>query len=723
MTTSASLERTPSKRDRDRERDNSSGLGSAGSLPASPQSAITVSPSSPATPKRPLRTSTPSLERKREREDREDREDRKERQERHERDRDHERFAAVFSTASTTVPTNTSSSSGLAPEQLRIPTGAAAFSGFPGLHSMSSLMLPSSAAVAAAAAAPFLPWSPILLPPWNHALLPAAFYPAALRNALPGLFDAKVPSSQRSGFHISDILNLEGSELKNAAAAAAAAAHHGSDLSHHSASESTSGHRGQGSHTSPSALSPTPAGVSADEHHNGSGTGGGAGEADHHSTTEHHAPPSHPQQQHPHHQQHHHPHLLLPQQHHQQAVAPLPLAHHQSGEAQSHAHANAAAAHLLASHNAAAAAAVAAGQYLPNLPKNFPGSFGDEMSSYHHMAQTMLQHSGRSAWIKENELYGTQQPASPDSTSPVTSEVSYTYIGSNCQTSPALSGDYKSYSRSADSDALSVGDALHTLHGSSGNGSAGGAPTAHALHNNNNNTTNNNNHSLKAEGINGAGSGHDDSLNEDGIEEDIDDVDDADGSGGGDANGSDGLPNKKRKRRVLFTKAQTYELERRFRQQRYLSAPEREHLASLIRLTPTQVKIWFQNHRYKTKRAQNEKGYEGHPGLLHGHATHPHHPSALPSPRRVAVPVLVRNGKPCLGDSSKLGADCVSVSSATATAMQNAAAHHLVALNGAAAYQHAAAAAAGLHAHAHAHAHAHGHGHPHAHAQRAAWWP
>jgi len=60
---------------------------------------------------------------------------------------------------------------------------------------------------------------------------------------------------------------------------------------------------------------------------------------------------------------------------------------------------------------------------------------------------------------------------------------------------------------------------------------------------------------------------------------------------------------KKRKRRILFSKAQTYELERKFRQQRYLSAPEREHLASLIRLTPTQVKIWFQNHRYKTKRS------------------------------------------------------------------------------------------------------------------------
>ena len=89
---------------------------------------------------------------------------------------------------------------------------------------------------------------------------------------------------------------------------------------------------------------------------------------------------------------------------------------------------------------------------------------------------------------------------------------------------------------------------------------------------------------------------------------------------------------KKKKRRVLFSKAQTYELERRFRQQRYLSAPEREHLASILRLTPTQVKIWFQNHRYKLKKARQEKGLELIP---------------LPSPRRVAVPVLVRDGKPC----------------------------------------------------------------------------
>ncbi|XP_041981488.1 homeobox protein Nkx-2.2-like [Aricia agestis] len=97
------------------------------------------------------------------------------------------------------------------------------------------------------------------------------------------------------------------------------------------------------------------------------------------------------------------------------------------------------------------------------------------------------------------------------------------------------------------------------------------------------------------------------------------------------------ISHKKRKRRVLFSKAQTYELERRFRQQRYLSAPEREHLASLIRLTPTQVKIWFQNHRYKTKRAVQEKG------------VHDLNVGGLNSPRRVAVPVLVKDGRPCLG--------------------------------------------------------------------------
>ncbi|KAK4472991.1 hypothetical protein MN116_004189 [Schistosoma mekongi] len=60
---------------------------------------------------------------------------------------------------------------------------------------------------------------------------------------------------------------------------------------------------------------------------------------------------------------------------------------------------------------------------------------------------------------------------------------------------------------------------------------------------------------------------------------------------------------KRRKRRILFSKLQTTKLEECFNEQRYLTASEREHLARILNLTPTQVKIWFQNHRYKMKRA------------------------------------------------------------------------------------------------------------------------
>nr|XP_046242345.1 NK2 transcription factor related 7 [Scatophagus argus] len=96
---------------------------------------------------------------------------------------------------------------------------------------------------------------------------------------------------------------------------------------------------------------------------------------------------------------------------------------------------------------------------------------------------------------------------------------------------------------------------------------------------------------------------------------------------------SKGRPRLRRKPRVLFSQSQVSELERRFRQQRYLSAPERDHLAHILKLTSTQVKIWFQNRRYKCKRQSQDKSLElaGYPA----------------APRRVAVPVLVRDGKLC----------------------------------------------------------------------------
>ncbi|KAM9314969.1 homeobox protein Nkx-2.5-like isoform 1-T1 [Pholidichthys leucotaenia] len=107
--------------------------------------------------------------------------------------------------------------------------------------------------------------------------------------------------------------------------------------------------------------------------------------------------------------------------------------------------------------------------------------------------------------------------------------------------------------------------------------------------------------------------------------------------GQGDADRPAQKQRSRRRPRVLFSQAQVFELERRFKQQRYLSAPEREHLATTLKLTSNQVKIWFQNRRYKCKRQRQDKSLE---------AAGQQHP---PPPRRVAVPVLVRDGKPCVG--------------------------------------------------------------------------
>lgn len=89
-------------------------------------------------------------------------------------------------------------------------------------------------------------------------------------------------------------------------------------------------------------------------------------------------------------------------------------------------------------------------------------------------------------------------------------------------------------------------------------------------------------------------------------------------------------PNRAKKRsRAAFSHAQVYELERRFNLQRYLSGPERADLAGALKLTETQVKIWFQNRRYKTKRRQMAAELTTAPT------------TALA--KRVAVKVLVRN--------------------------------------------------------------------------------
>lgn len=120
---------------------------------------------------------------------------------------------------------------------------------------------------------------------------------------------------------------------------------------------------------------------------------------------------------------------------------------------------------------------------------------------------------------------------------------------------------------------------------------------------------------------------------------------------------------QRRKRRVLFSQGQVYELERRFKTQKYLSAPEREQMAMSIGLTPTQVKIWFQNHRYKHKRQQKDREKMETSSSNKDSSSHKHssssggnnannsgsgsssNSSSGSSPRKVSVPVLIRDGK------------------------------------------------------------------------------
>ncbi|MCP9262810.1 Homeobox protein Nkx-2.4 [Dirofilaria immitis] len=95
-----------------------------------------------------------------------------------------------------------------------------------------------------------------------------------------------------------------------------------------------------------------------------------------------------------------------------------------------------------------------------------------------------------------------------------------------------------------------------------------------------------------------------------------------------------------------------YELERRFRASKYLTAPEREALANSIGLSATQVKIWFQNHRYKCKRQEKErKMTDGSRGREESQSPGP---SRTPTPldgsnidKKMNVSILVKDGKRC----------------------------------------------------------------------------
>ncbi|CAF0818735.1 unnamed protein product [Rotaria sp. Silwood1] len=114
---------------------------------------------------------------------------------------------------------------------------------------------------------------------------------------------------------------------------------------------------------------------------------------------------------------------------------------------------------------------------------------------------------------------------------------------------------------------------------------------------------------------------------------------------------------KKKKARTTFTGKQIFELEKKFEDKKYLSSTERAEMATLLTVTETQVKIWFQNRRTKWKKTENISNAEAAEHKLSTRKMSSTSSSSLDHNRNQAVQL------PVGGSTSSKSSSCSSASS------------------------------------------------------------